>query len=61
MKLIPRKNGKGFVSSYAAILGSIEARKAGFLDADGKSLELEKIVDEEAQTITIRIKSEPTE
>jgi hypothetical protein len=55
MKLHPRKGGHGHVTSYMALIGSAEARRAGFITEDGERLELEKVVDEQAQTITIRI------
>jgi len=59
MKLHPRKGGHGHITAYAAILGSAEARRVGFLDENGKSLEIEKIVDERAGTITLRVKPNP--
>ncbi len=43
------------VTSYTVSIGSAEARKAGFLNEDGTSKELEKLVDEKAGTITIRV------
>lgn len=55
MKLYPIKGGHGHITAYRAVLGSAEARKAGFLNEDGSSKELEKIVDEKAGTITIRV------
>jgi len=61
MKLIPRKGGHGHITAYAAILGSAETRRAGFLDEDGKSLEIEKVIDEEAGTITLRVKRDEHE
>ena len=42
-------------TSYTVSIGSAEARRAGFLNEDGSSKELEKIVDEKAGTITIRV------
>jgi hypothetical protein len=56
MKLHPRKGGHGHITSYMAIIGSAEARRAGFIDNAGESVELEKLVDEAAHTITIRIR-----
>ena len=58
MKLYPRRKAKGYVTAYSCIIGSAEARRAGFIDEDGNSLELEKTVDEESRTITIRIKDD---
>ncbi len=43
------------VTSYTVSIGSAEARRAGFLNEDGSSKGLEKIVDEKAGTITIRV------
>ena len=61
MKLSPRKGGHGHITAYTAIIGSAEARRVGFITEDGERLELEKVVDEEAQTITIRIAKEQPE
>lgn len=55
MKLSPIKGGHGHITAYRAVLGSAEARKAGFLNDDSSSKELEKLVDEENGTITIRV------
>lgn len=55
MKLHPRKGGHGHVTAYMALIGSAEARRAGFVTEDGKCLELEKTVDEKAKTLTIRL------
>ena len=61
MKLYPRKDGNGLVTAYSMVLGSAEARKAGFVTPEGKSLVLEKVLDKENHTITIRIaKEQPT-
>lgn len=56
MKIYGRKGGHGHVTCYNASIGSAEAREAGFLNEDGTSKELEKIVDPVNHTITIRIK-----
>ena len=45
----------GYITAYTVSIGSAEARRAGFLNEDGSSKELEKIVDESARTITIRL------
>jgi len=58
MKLRANKGGHGFVTSYTLSIGSAEARRAGFLDEDGKPLELEKVVDEEKREIVVRVKRE---
>lgn len=55
MRLIPRKGGHGHITAYLAVIGSAEARRAGFVTEDGERYDLEKIVDEEAGTITIRV------
>lgn len=59
MKLSPQKGGHGHITAYRAIIGSAEARSVGFIREDGTSRELEKIVDTEAGTITIRLKTAP--
>ena len=56
MILIPRKQKSGCVTAYNAIIGSAEARRAGFVLEDGTRVELEKIVDEENQRIIIQPK-----
>lgn len=58
MKLSPQKGGHGHITAYRAIIGSAEARSVGFIREDGTSRELEKIVDVENRTITIRLKTE---
>lgn len=55
MKLYPIKGGHGHITAYRAVLGSAEARRVGFLNEDGSSKELEKLIDEAAGTITIRV------
>lgn len=49
------------ITAYTVTIGSAEARKAGFLNEDGTSKELEKLVDEKAGTITIRAARPPEE
>lgn len=58
MKAHQRKDGHGNISSYMLIIGAAEARKVGFVTPDGERRELEKIVDEEAGTITFRVATE---
>ena len=58
MKLRANKNGPGYVTAYNALIGSAEARRAGFLDEDGNPRELEKFVDEERREIVIRVKTD---
>ena len=58
VKLYPRKGGHGYVSCYLVTIGTAEARRAGFVTTEGERLELEKEVDEENGTITIRVAKE---
>lgn len=53
MKLSPRKGGHGHITAYMAVIGSKEARQAGFLREDGSSRILRKVVDQEKGTITL--------
>lgn len=55
MKLMPKKGGHGHITSYLVSIGSAEARKSGFVTENGTPLELEKIIDEKNQQITIRV------
>ncbi|MDL2248599.1 hypothetical protein LJB89_02770 [Tyzzerella sp. OttesenSCG-928-J15] len=55
MKLSPKKNGKGYVTSYTINLGTAEARQAGFINADGEPLEVQKIIDPENNQIIIKL------
>lgn len=55
MKLSPRKREGGHVTSYRLIIGSKEAREAGFLHEDGTGKELVKIVDVENHRIIIQL------
>lgn len=55
MKLRINRRGDGYITNYTVSVGSAEARRAGFLNEDGTSVALEKVVDEENHTITIRI------
>ncbi len=56
MKLYP-KGGK-YVTGYFALLGSKEARDAGFLNEDGTSKPVRKIVDAENHRIIITLDTE---
>lgn len=58
MKIFPQKGGHGHVTAWRCTLGSAEVRRAGFINENGESFELEKIVNESEHTITIRIKSQ---
>lgn len=53
LRKVPRKDGH--ITAYTVSIGCAEARRAGFLNEDGSSKELEKLVDEKAGTITIRV------
>ena len=55
MKLTPRKRENGYITSYRLIIGSREAREAGFLSDDGTGKELVKVVDAENHRIIIRL------
>jgi hypothetical protein len=56
IKLSPKKGGNGYISSYSVNIGSSEANDVGFLDADGKPLPLEKVLDVEHNQIIIKRK-----
>ena len=58
MRIYPRRGPRGHITLFYAPIGSAEARRAGFLTPEGESLVLEKVVDEAAHTITIRIAKE---
>lgn len=58
MKLYPRKDGKGRIGVYNATIGAAEARRAGFINEDGTSKEIVKIVDEEKGTITLLVQAQ---
>ena len=47
MKLIPKKNGKGYITSYTLSVGSKEAKDLNFVDKNGNSKELEKCLNAE--------------
>ena len=55
MKLYPRRGGNGYISCYLVPIGNREAERVGFVLSDGTRRELKKIIDEDAQTITISI------
>ena len=56
IKLSPKKNGGGYVTSYSVNLGCAEVRLCGFTAANGECVPLEKIVDTEGGQIIIRAK-----
>ena len=55
MKLQPKKGNGGHITSYRLIIGSREARDAGFVQADGTIMELKKTVDLEHRRIIIEL------
>lgn len=55
MILTAKQREKTYITSYTAIIGSHEAHKAGFLNEDGTSKVLRKIVDEENHRIIIEL------
>lgn len=57
IKLSPKKNGKGYVTSYSINLGCAEVRECGFIDDDGFAVPIEKIVDPKNSQIIIRLAS----
>jgi len=61
IKLSPKKNGKGYVTSYSVNLGCAEIRNCGFIDSQGNQVALEKIVDSNNMQIIIRIKQNSSE
>ncbi len=56
IRLSPKKNGKGYLTSYSVNLGTAEIKDIGFLDENNNIVPLEKIIDEENKQIVIRIK-----
>jgi hypothetical protein len=56
-KLSPKKNGHGHATSYSVNLESAEIREAGFFDADGNLLPIEKFIDTENHEIVIRLRA----
>lgn len=58
MILSKKKNGKGYVTSYTLNVGSKEARDLGFIDENGDSKQLEKIIDIENKVLIVKRKEE---
>ena len=52
LRLRVNRNGNGYATSYTLPVGCAEAREAGFVDADGNPLPLEKHIDPQQHTIT---------
>lgn len=55
IKLSPKKNGNGYVTSYTINLGCAEVRECGLIDDDGSAVSIEKIVDPQNHQIIIRL------
>jgi hypothetical protein len=58
IKLSPKKDGYGNISSYTVNIGASEARKCGFVDSDNNILPIEKIIDTTNNRIIIKLKKE---
>ena len=54
MKLRINRNKQKLISNYTIHVRTTEARELGFLDENGESLELEKIIDLENNQIIIK-------
>jgi len=44
IKLSPKRNGRGYITSYTVNIGSGEVKKAGFIDDDGNLLSIRKSI-----------------
>ena len=58
MILSKKKNGKGYITSYTLNIGSKEARDLGFINKNGDSKQIEKIVDIEKKMLIVKVKEE---
>lgn len=56
MRLRVNRAGNGYVSGYTFAISISEARRLGFVAADGERVELEKIIDENNHQLIVRIK-----
>lgn len=56
IKLSPKKDGHGNISSYTVNIGSSEARECGFITSDNIRLPVEKVLDYENNQIIIKLK-----
>lgn len=61
MKLTRHRREGGYTTSYRLIIGSREAREAGFLLEDGTSREIVKTVDKEHRRIILQLAEDETE
>ncbi len=55
MKLYPKRLKGGYITGYFVLLGSKEARDAGFVRPDGTTAEVQKTVDQENHRIVIEL------
>lgn len=56
IKLIAKKGGNGYISSYTINLSLNEARDCGFIDDTGAALPVQKVINPESREIIIRLK-----
>lgn len=57
IKLSPKKDGYGNISSYSVNIGATEARQCGFISQDGSVLPVEKLLDYKNNQIIIKLKA----
>lgn len=58
MKLVAKKAGNGYVSSYTVNISLKLARNCGFVDENGNTKEIELVENIEENSITIKIKKQ---
>lgn len=58
MKLSPKPNGKGYITSYSMNVGSKEAKDLNFINENGTSKELEKIIDIKNRRLIVFLKKD---
>lgn len=61
MKMYPKKIKGGYITGYFVLIGSKEAREAGFVTEEGETRELRKAVDPDGRRIIIELAEEPEE
>lgn len=54
IKLSPKKGGNGYVSSYTINISLTEAMQLGFINADKSINPIEKVIDNDNNTLIIR-------
>lgn len=57
IKLSPKKDGYGNISSYSINIGRLEAQNCGFIDSDGNIFAIEKVLDVENKQIIIKLRT----